>query len=671
MGDSPIPIQYVIIDDIDFTPRHGNSYLVSVTPSSFVQDMVDNILARNPPLQVYGEQCFEVLKIKQPASPETIVASTNSSRLRSRVSLPSLQPILEQFRKRSKESGQTELTNDYVQRLPRYTQVKVDFKRENVELVSAILVRYTTADERAERERKKPLESGITFRCKNLHAIVNGSSPSDTSGRHGAFLRANALMDRPADRYTFPVALFDKNLAILQHRLEHLDVEYESDNSQHLFPDEQEFYKVADKFILAAIKEYQIETERMDASEHFLAAVFDKPPERQYKVARVGRSETLSVNEKASTTKFDGAYATQIKADDSLITTTAIEVKTTVMGDPIAQLTKGYAEEVYGFKDKNYFDSTPFPKIFIALNGHKLQIAIAVCLETVVVNEILSLDMRDNFFRAELKQKVARVAVALKDCFTQLTAYYSELTAGPPLPFFPLPTLVPSDFSQPLTRSAFEASPNFRGLRIVGRLDPDNNTEMERRDQPDPAHMRHNLLLAKWLDHADSEPDLIVKLVKRYGKAAHECLAAENLAPKVYLCQPVIGKFIVVAMERSKGRPLSKFSAAALDALDKPIVLEKLRRVVNVLKKHMLVHGDLRAPNIVVDSGNPQEIAVNVVDFDWAAKHNEGLYPSTINTEELHKEWHSAVGPMKKMKMEHDKFAVFDFVGPEYLGSTR
>ncbi|KAF8158836.1 hypothetical protein BJ912DRAFT_1069877 [Pholiota molesta] len=91
-------------------------------------------------------------------------------------------------------------------------------------------------------------------------------------------------------------------------------------------------------------------------------------------------------------------------ADASSISTAVIEVKTKVYGDPLAQLPKGYAEEVYGFKNKGYFDSTYFPKIFIALNRHKLEIAVAF----------------------------ARVAVSLEACSTQRSASYSTLTAGPP-----------------------------------------------------------------------------------------------------------------------------------------------------------------------------------------------------------------------------------------------
>ncbi|KAF9481272.1 hypothetical protein BDN70DRAFT_919967 [Pholiota conissans] len=663
MGDSPIKIRFVVVDDIDFTPQ-GLSSRIEMKPTEDVWAMIEKIISKLPSLQIYDINTFSVVKIKQPVPKHTIhppSGQDSETRQSARHGQGSLQPILAEFRERNKRTTRTELANEYVKLLDDEDLVQTVFAPHDVSLISAILVRLTTQAERAERVRTRPLQPGMTFRCKNLHSIIHGSPPSDTWGHHGIHLRTYTLMDRPANRYTFPVALFDKNLALLQHRFENLDAVFNSDKSKHLFPNELIFYDVADKFILAAIKEHTTEEERMNASRPFLVAI-------KYKVARIGRSESLSASEVGSSTKLDGAYVAIIGADGSLATTTIVEVKTTVCGDPLSQITKGYAEEVYGFKTKDYFNSTYFPKVFIALNGHKLEIAIAVCLETVVVNEILSLNMRDNLSRGELKQKVARVALALQDCAAQLNLYYSNLTAGPQLGFFPSPTLKPWDTSAPLPQTAFDAlptltanGPTFRSLKIVGRLDA-NNVEMVRQEQPDPAYMRHNLFLAKYLDHTDNDPDLVVKLAKRYGETAHRRLAEEMLAPKLILCHHVIGNLVVVVMERAKGSPLNRLK---LDGLDKPSIFNQLKKVLAVLKGDNLVHGDLRAPNILVDTGNPR--AVQVVDFDWGATHDEGFYPNTINLDELHDEWHGDVGPMKKMKIEHDEFALCDVLGPKYF----
>ena len=295
-----------------------------------------------------------------------------------------------------------------------------------------------------------------------------------------------------------------------------------------------------------------------------------------------------------------------------------------------------------------------------------LEISIAVCLETVVVNEILSLSMRDNIFRGKLKQKLARVALALQDCSNGLDKYYSQLTGeGMRSSYFPSPTLVPSVGSEPLTKAAFDASSAFRGLKILGHLSGKNEI-MEPTPTPKPVDMRHNLFLATLLGDNEPPAEAVVKLVKRYNKEAHEHLADKGLAPKLFLCQHIIGNLIVVVTERVRGKPLNLLYG--LLAADSQLsIFNGLKRAITELGNKGLVHGDLRAPNIMVES---DPAAAKVIDFDWAAKHDEGYYPDTINTDALHAEWHRDVGPMKRMKLEHDRFAVFEVLTPRFFSEV-
>ena len=295
-----------------------------------------------------------------------------------------------------------------------------------------------------------------------------------------------------------------------------------------------------------------------------------------------------------------------------------------------------------------------------------LEISIAVCLETVVVNESLSLNLRDNLFRGELKQKLARVAVALQDCSNGLDRYYTQLTGeGVRSSFFPSPTLVPSVGSEPLTKAAFDASSAFRGLKILGHLSGKNEM-MDPTPTPGPSDMRHNLFLATLLGENEPPTQAVVKLVKRYSKEAHEHLADKGLAPKLFLCQHVIGNLIAVVMEHVTGTPLNLVQGL-LAADSQLLIFNGLKRAIAELGNEGLVHGDLRAPNIVVES---DPAAAKVVDFDWAAKHDEGFYPDAINTDALHAEWHRDVGPMKRMKLEHDRFAVFKVLKPKFFSEV-
>ena len=184
-------------------------------------------------------------------------------------------------------------------------------------------------------------------------------------------------MDRPAGCYTFPVALFDQHLALLQHRLESLDVQFGSDKAELLFFNELDFYRDADEFIDVAIGDYPKEKERAKALKPFLQAIFGDDLMLEYEVARVGRSEKQSVKEKASAAKFDGAYVTTIKTDKdkAKITRVIFQWKKGVReGDPLSQLTKAYSEEVYGFKVCVSFAWRPLcvPKINLVVAGQEL-----------------------------------------------------------------------------------------------------------------------------------------------------------------------------------------------------------------------------------------------------------------------------------------------------------
>lgn len=60
------------------------------------------------------------------------------------------------------------------------------------------------------------------------------------------------------------------------------------------------------------------------------------------------------------------------------------------------------------------------------------------------------------------------------------------------------------------------------------------------------------------------------------------------------------------------------------------------------------VHGDLREPNILIDSSG-QLLAI---DFDWAGKQGTVVYPVTINDEIT---WPVGVEGGEKIRKEHDQ----------------
>ena len=239
------------------------------------------------------------------------------------------------------------------------------------------------------------------------------------------------------------------------------------------------------------------------------------------------------------------------------------------------------------------------------------------------MNRILSLDLQDDLFRADWQEKVARVAFALHECSEGLHKYYSSLTVKEKrTSWFPMPTLVPSDFSQPLSRPAFGPSPPFPGLKILARLSRDGKVMSEKENNSiKPEEMRHNLFVAT-LGADGTEPRMVtVKITRTYNRATHKLLAgaSPSLAPTLHLCERVIGNLYVVVMDWIDGTTLNNSN---LEEDSQHAVLNELKRALDCLRHAKRVHGDLRAPNIMVEkTGNTK-----IIDFDWSAEEDNGYY---------------------------------------------
>ena len=92
-------------------------------------------------------------------------------------------------------------------------------------------------------------------------------------------------------------------------------------------------------------------------------------------------------------------------------------------------------------------------------------------------------------------------------------------------------------------------------------------------------------------------------------------------------------------------------------------MFEDLEDAVKTLHRHELVHGDLRAVNIMILDGGKH---ARIIDFDWAAKHKEGRYPAMINKAELKSEWDPKVKGNGLMMKEHDRYALDKVLKPTY-----
>ena len=291
-------------------------------------------------------------------------------------------------------------------------------------------------------------------------------------------------------------------------------------------------------------------------------------------------------------------------------------------------------------KDEDYFDSTAFPAIFICLDEHYLTISIAITPSRVVVDEVLKLELRDSVNRGKTIRQLARAGSAVASCSDALFTYYQRVGTRHDT------DLVRVCFPNP-THDSPDVAP---GLEYKGFLSRYYSVVSEFSD-PSPLQMR-SIFVAE-VKNDKNDGNRLVKFTTAYCAEAHRILAEKGLAPKLYHCGRVVGDMFMVVMEHlSDYKRLEDFETRGRLA---NTLIEDLQRALHELHSQGFVHGDFRAANIMV---SPKADHAKVIDFDWAAKEDEGRYCESINKEELHYEWHEEVNAGKPMKKEHDDRAL-------------
>jgi serine/threonine protein kinase len=123
----------------------------------------------------------------------------------------------------------------------------------------------------------------------------------------------------------------------------------------------------------------------------------------------------------------------------------------------------------------------------------------------------------------------------------------------------------------------------------------------------------------------EKHTQILVKFTKRYSKELHEFCVSQGFAPRLLAFEELPGGWLGVAME---------FLSSAFRVADSPSLVEQGERwlkrmdeIVETLHEHGYVHGDLRAPNFIVDGEK-----LCLVDFDWGGKEGQVKFPDV----ELH-----------------------------------
>ena len=149
-----------------------------------------------------------------------------------------------------------------------------------------------------------------------------------------------------------------------------------------------------------------------------------------------------------------------------------------------------------------------------------------------------------------------------------------------------------------------------------------------------------------------------MKFIPTYNPDAHKLLADKGLAPRVWFCERVesVGGMFVVVMDYIDTCNMN------VHEYHEPGVVKSLRTAIKLLHDRNLVFGDLREGNVLIptlnhddddvkEKADAHERNVMLIDFDWCAPHDVGLYVYNLNPDIP---WAPGVSDGDVMRVEHD-----------------
>lgn len=123
-----------------------------------------------------------------------------------------------------------------------------------------------------------------------------------------------------------------------------------------------------------------------------------------------------------------------------------------------------------------------------------------------------------------------------------------------------------------------------------------------------------------YLATTDHDRNILLKFSKRYSKDLHEFCASIDHAPELLAFERLPGGWFGVAMEYFPEADRILDSKSLCIAGEK--WLEDIDDIVRKFHAEGYVHGDLRPPNFIVNSGR-----VFLIDFDWGGKEGQATFP--------------------------------------------
>jgi len=139
-------------------------------------------------------------------------------------------------------------------------------------------------------------------------------------------------------------------------------------------------------------------------------------------------------------------------------------------------------------------------------------------------------------------------------------------------------------------------------------------------------------------------PRLFIKFTRQYGKDAHRVCSDARVAPHLYDVVSLPGDWFMVVMENLDPDTFDHVSGCDLD------LETKVRNAVGILHDHGFVHGDLRDCNMICTMDGERRVLL--LDFDWAGKPGEALYPMSLNRQTVRRPVGACGG--QTIRTEHD-----------------
>jgi hypothetical protein len=154
------------------------------------------------------------------------------------------------------------------------------------------------------------------------------------------------------------------------------------------------------------------------------------------------------------------------------------------------------------------------------------------------------------------------------------------------------------------------------------RVFPDRGLTFQRR-------LEHDKLMFRAVDKTSRQ--LCVKFAYRqYGEDVHRMLIQNKMAPELFDVSRIDGGPTMIVMEMLDNSWQTLYNFAQMEPRwenpsIKSTIRERLEEIVTKLEEGGFVHGDFRANNIMIKSG--EEESAMVVDFDWAGEDGKVHYP--------------------------------------------